>query len=1160
MKTLKTAFLSTLAAFGMSGGLFAATTWSGTVSLDTDLSISDELVVESGAAVDLNGHSVTLNGKLTVKGAATITNSDSGDVKDAKFYCSNDLESQFQDLTFSGNLKLTVGGKTKTNVGFQGVTNTHTGGTVLDGYTYASTDDSKMPRFNTASPFGTGALTLANGSQLRLISNDVTLANSSIVVEGESTSVTNYFICEKALTFPKTSRMIIAETARLNIQARCSWGSDYIGCDLSGVKGILCAYPNYSNSHVIFSGGDQGFTNGVLEVIAGESAIRWAGTRDSLPQDADSNYCFDVGAIQTPESVTEPTSVKFINTSDKGRILLRLGAANKNAIYYGRLSADNSSSKDIALEKIGTGTQTLGNTNDYYGATYLTAGAIKLLANATLGRSADIVFRGGELVFGENTDYDPSSRFATNGTTIAAAKIGVDDGVTYTMAGNLSKCDDFEKTRGGTLVLSSSLSHKGNTTVSAGTLVVPVGGSLGTGALSIASGAKVLIDASSASWDDGDTVSLFTVGSLDAGTTLSIDNIGLYGVSGKTAIDSITLDGTTVKATVSTKTLLWNGGNGTWDTTSANWVNKADTTESLVYAEGDKVEFGGDTAYTVTISSDVTPSQLTLAPEEGGNVTFAGDGAINLAAFVKGGAGTVTLGNGKNPFTTIEVTTGTLALGADQPVSVDNASLYVEGDAVLDLNGHSLVVGYAGQRDQSGNSAIVTNSQDAVLGSLTVGTGNTWPDFNARATLGGYMNYIVTGYRQKHFRDSKSTLPTNTISGMVAMKDQSGDCRIYGAIDTGSADIGFLGNAKLCIPSSNLSGLDGFQGIHVEGENNRFKLEGYSGGTTIKFNGPLTGDGSLILENGFKPSIRLDGDTSDFEGTLYLKYSYDGSDTWRGIFFERANNLSTSDGTASLEKATVVMTNETSNACNKLWIAGGRYHGSIDTFPIGDLSTATSDFNTYTNSALYTYKDGVVLEVGALGKSSTFAASIREQERSSYHTSLVKVGTGTWTLTGTNHYYLGTTTVKGGRLNIDSAEFTAGTEVVATNAVLGGTGTIKVPITIKKDGTLAGSLTATSGVTFEAGSFVEVAADASSSPTISSSVNIANLTVKLTGTLDTTLEYTILTAGSGSSGRATLVVDAPPTKGSWRTKWVTSGDTKILKGYYVKPGLVIIFK
>ena len=289
-----------------------------------------------------------------------------------------------------------------------------------------------------------------------------------------------------------------------------------------------------------------------------------------------------------------------------------------------------------------------------------------------------------------------------------------------------------------------------------------------------------------------------------------------------------------------------------------------------------------------------------------------------------------------------------------------------------------------------------------------------------------------------------------------------------------------------------------------------------------------------------------------------MKYAPTDATTWRGIFFERAQNIATVDGTASLEKATVIMTNDTSSALTKFWIAGGRYHGSIDTFPIGDLTTGSADPEMYTNSTLRTYKDGVILEVGALGKSGTFAASIQQYENASYQTSLVKVGAGTWTLTGTNHVYGGTTTVKGGRLNIDSAEFAAGTEVIATNAVLGGTGTIKVPITIKKGGTLAGSLTATAGVTFGAGSLVEVAADAASMPTISGDVNVANLTVRLTGTLDQTQEYAILTAGSGSSGKATVDVDTPPTRGNWRTKWVAGdGGTKTLVAYFAKPGFVI---
>ena len=253
------------------------------------------------------------------------------------------------------------------------------------------------------------------------------------------------------------------------------------------------------------------------------------------------------------------------------------------------------------------------------------------------------------------------------------------------------------------------------------------------------------------------------------------------------------------------------------------------------------------------------------------------------------------------------------------------------------------------------------------------------------------------------------------------------------------------------------------------------------------------------------------------------------------------------------------MKNKETDARNRINIAGNT--STLVTFPIGALTTEGTDADTYTNTVIYTYKDGVNLEVGARGEGGTFAGNVIQKENSNYQTSLVKVGAGTWTLTGTNHVYGGTTTVKGGRLNIDSAEFAAGTEVIATNAVLGGTGTIKVPITIKKGGTLAGSLTATAGVTFGAGSLVEVAADAASMPTISGDVNVANLTVRLTGTLDQTQEYTILTAGSGSSGKATVVVDTPPTKGRWRTKWVAGdGGTKTLVAYFAKPGFVLVIQ
>lgn len=67
--------------------------------------------------------------------------------------------------------------------------------------------------------------------------------------------------------------------------------------------------------------------------------------------------------------------------------------------------------------------------------------------------------------------------------------------------------------------------------------------------------------------------------------------------------------------------------------------------------------------------------------------------------------------------------------------------------------------------------------------------------------------------------------------------------------------------------------------------------------------------------------------------------------------------------------------------------------------------------------------------------------------------------------------------------------------------------------------------------------------------------------MKLSGALDTTQEYTILTAGSGSTGKPTVVVDTPPARGTWKTKWVAGdGGTKVLKCYFSKPGFMLILR
>ena len=515
-------------------------------------------------------------------------------------------------------------------------------------------------------------------------------------------------------------------------------------------------------------------------------------------------------------------------------------------------------------------------------------------------------------------------------------------------------------------------------------------------------------------------------------------------------------------------------------------------------------------------------------------------------------------GNYKNfTFTTsgnIDVTAENgLTLDADADWSA--AIVSIENGAIINLNGHNLTIGSG--IDTLAGTAVFINSVDETLSTLTIAN----PD-NGNLYFGGNLRYVATGTATNFRQYNSGNNLQNTHTGGTVLSNLTAQINFYCPANFGTGNLVFAGNASAFMPSNERQDFTSSGGVEVHGSGNSLSVEGIGGAeswdsATIKFNGELSGDGELTVSNGWQPQIHFAGPSTNFTGTLIVRYHYTQDYSWsRGIFFERA--FTEADGSASLENASVLMKNKETDARNRINIAGNT--STLVTFPIGALTTEGTDADTYTNTVIYTYKDGVNLEVGARGEDGTFAGNVIQKENSNYQTSLVKVGAGTWTLTGTNHVYGGMTTVKGGRLNIDSAEFTAGTAIIVTNAVLGGTGTIKVPITVKEDGTLTGSFTATSTVTFEAGAFVEVTADAAATPTFSGAIDASTLTVKLTGELDTDDEYTILTAGSGSSGRATVVVDNPPTKGSWRTKWVASGDTKVLKGYFAKPGLTIVFR
>jgi autotransporter-associated beta strand protein len=141
--------------------------------------------------------------------------------------------------------------------------------------------------------------------------------------------------------------------------------------------------------------------------------------------------------------------------------------------------------------------------------------------------------------------------------------------------------------------------------------------------------------------------------------------------------------------------------------------------------------------------------------------------------------------------------------------------------------------------------------------------------------------------------------------------------------------------------------------------------------------------------------------------------------------------------------------------------------------------------------------------------------------------SLVKIGTGTLTLSGSNGY-TGLTVINGGTLEVDGTIATTSSVTVNSGATLSGTGTVDPPtVTIMSGGTLApgnasnptGTLTVTGNLAFQPGALyaVQVTPATASATAVTGSASLTGGTVNAQFAPGTYLakQYTILTAAGG---------------------------------------------
>jgi fibronectin-binding autotransporter adhesin len=402
-------------------------------------------------------------------------------------------------------------------------------------------------------------------------------------------------------------------------------------------------------------------------------------------------------------------------------------------------------------------------------------------------------------------------------------------------------------------------------------------------------------------------------------------------------------------------------------------------------------------------------------------------------------------------------------------------------------------------------------------GTLTILTTN---DYTGRTVIGGGTVSVVrlAGGNAPSGIGASSKDPTNLVFAGGALSYTGSTTTIdRGATlnDSGTFDI-----ANATTSLTNFGNITGSGGLVKTGPGTLVIMtnNNYTGGTLIS-------NGTIALGTTFARNDGLGTGTTSLRGGILRLYGYaGGTGTDWGGFNDPLNIPTNLVGTILAPPRYTMSSSLSGGGRLNLTVdyVRGQMNGNWSSF-MGEIvvtgRVANSEFrvnNTagYSNASFF-LTDNVIMNrtsgsggapatirIGALGgtvgarlapgnessggphwsigwndRDATFAGSIRNDGSSPLGTAVTKVGTGTWTLTGTNTYALGTI-INGGTVLVNNpggSGLGSGAITVNNTAMLGGTGFITAPITISSGGTLApgtsiGTLTINNNLTLNAGS------------------------------------------------------------------------------------------
>ena len=391
------------------------------------------------------------------------------------------------------------------------------------------------------------------------------------------------------------------------------------------------------------------------------------------------------------------------------------------------------------LTKVGTGTLTLSGINTYTGITTINGGGVlKMGADNVLSSNTDVTINNGTLDLA-NTDQTIGS-LESNGNVLLGSGTLTTGGnnLNRTFGGVISGTGDLVKVGTATLTLTGANTYSGGTTVNGGTLKVGASGAVPAGALTV--GADGTFDLNNFAYTatelSGSGAVTLGNATLTAGSTADTTFSGIISGDGgltKVGAGTLTLSG------VNTYTGATTISSGTLQMGAAGAV----PTSALEVQSGSTFDLNNfnQTVTDLSGSGSVTLGNATLTAGSTADTTFSGvisgDGGLT-----KAGAGTLTL-SGANTYTgTTTVADGILKLGVVNALIA--GALEVQSAGTFDLNDFDhTVTDLNGAGSVALGSATLTTSSttDTTFSGVISGDGGLTKAGTGTLTLSGVNTY-----------------------------------------------------------------------------------------------------------------------------------------------------------------------------------------------------------------------------------------------------------------------------------------------------------------------------------------------------------------------------------------------------------------------------------